>query len=93
MKRDDATCTTADPLADAAAAADRDEDADYLAYLADLRAIYLAEDARDEDEDDRRAYLAYLSDARYRRDGLYLDYLADRHDDDDDGHLCLCEKH
>lgn len=93
MKRDDATCTAADPFADAIAAADRDDDDDgYLAYIDDLRAVYLAEDARDDDDNDRRAYLAYLSDARYRRDSLYLDYLADR-DDDNDGHLCLCEKH
>ncbi|CAF1117301.1 unnamed protein product [Adineta steineri] len=91
MKYDDATCTAADPLADAAAA-DRDDDDDYLAYVDDLRAIYLAEDARDDDDHDRRVYLDYLSEERCRRDDLYLDYLADR-DDHDDGHLCLCEKH
>ncbi|CAF4345244.1 unnamed protein product [Rotaria sp. Silwood2] len=89
MKRDDATCTAADPLADAVAVADPDDR--YLAYLDDLRAVYLAEDARDDDDDDRHAYLAYLSDARDRRDD---DYLADLRDDlEGVAHLCLCEKH
>lgn len=51
MKHDDATCTATDPLADAVATADPDDR--YLAYLDDLRSVYLAEDAGDDDDDDR----------------------------------------
>lgn len=66
MKRDDATCTAADPLADATATADRDDDDDddYLAYLSDARSRrddlyldYLADRGRRDDDDDDDGHL------------------------------------